>query len=175
MKQLSIVFMLLLLFTACSKEELKLTPEYPNMVKNGGFEDPIMSLDYWQFDGEGVITLSEDEVFSGDYSMKVVPSECMEIVYNEDLPVELEATYELTFYTKISELTQNCITDFYLFLKQDESIVFEMNISASESPEWTRKVAYIKTEQSAPMQLHIFTGNASILIDDIKFRRIQEL
>jgi hypothetical protein len=126
-------------------------------------------------DGTGEMQIQEGEAFAGWRAMKVNPTACTELMYNEELLVETDATYELSFATRLAGESTGCSTAFYLYLIQDGESVLAANINPQNAWEWKREVLYLFTTSSSPVELRILTGNTSIELDEVTFRRVATL
>jgi len=173
MKRLFSVLAVLPFFAACSEEVEEIFPQYPNMLKNGSFEDLNLSVEFWDSSDEGEVVVTESDFYEGQRAMAILPSSCMEITYADSLPVERDATYELSFATKLTPLTDQCLTDLFIYMEQDNEVVLEVNVSASEGEGWKKRTTYLRAESSSPVYLYLFTGNATVLLDDVQFKRMQ--
>jgi hypothetical protein len=175
MKKFLVPLSLSLVMTACTKETFDDEILYPEQVKNGSFEDVDLATNYWTAVGLGEVTLSGDDAFDGAYAMMVSPEECFEISYTDPLDVVSNATYELSFVTKITGLATGCLAEFYLTLEQDGNNILEVNIASGTALDWDQRVLYVRTDSSSPVYLKIYTGSEQVLLDNIRFKRIDSL
>ncbi len=160
---------------SCTTMEEDALIVYPNLVKNGSFEDQSVATGFWSMDGIGEMQIQEGEAFAGWRALKVNPAECAELQYTEDLLVEADVTYELSFATRLAGESTGCSAAFYLYLVQDGENVMAVNINPENAWEWKREVLYLFTTSNAPVELKIITGNTNIELDEVTFKRIATL
>ena len=175
MKVVVLLSCIALLGVSCSTPEEEIIATYPNMVKNGSFEDLSVAGGLWSMEGSGEMQIQEGEAYAGWRALKVNPAECTELMYNEDLLVEADATYEISLATRLAGESTGCSAAFYLYLVQDGENVLAANIQPENAWEWKREVLYLFTTSSSPVEFRIITGNTNIELDEVTFRRVATL
>jgi hypothetical protein len=175
MKKVIFPLSILVLLSACTKQNLEDDIPFPDQVVNGNFEDIDLATNYWTTEGEGDISVSGDDAFDGSFAMKINPIGCYEVQYLEPLKVSAGATYELSFVTKIAGFTTGCLTEFYMVLEQGGENILEVNIAQGTAIDWDQRVLYVQIENPDDVYLKIYTGSELVLLDKVTFKRISSL
>ena len=76
MKIVVLLSCIALLGVSCSTPEEEIIATYPNMVKNGSFEDLSVAGGLWSMEGSGEMQIQEGEAYAGWRALKVNPAEC---------------------------------------------------------------------------------------------------